>query len=105
MLPFIPWLASERNSCGGIIVDRQGQGFPETTAAFCVVERGYDKLPNTTATNVSLRRAHLLSLLGLRGSRRFLDRRICSLGVFALAVQAQFDETLPKTLAAGLRGL
>ena len=40
--------------------------------------------------------ALLLSLLGLRGSGRFPDRRVCSLTLFALAFQAQFDEVLPK---------
>ena len=45
----------------------------------------------------NLRRALLLSLLSLRGNGRFLlDRRVCSLGLFALAFQAQFDEVLPK---------
>jgi hypothetical protein len=34
--------------------------------------------------------------LGLRGSGWFLERRVCSLGVLALAFQAQFDEGLPK---------
>jgi hypothetical protein len=34
--------------------------------------------------------------LGLRGSGRFFDRRVRSLGLFALALQALFDEVLPK---------
>jgi len=41
-----------------------------------------------------LRGARLLSLLGFRGSRRFLDRRFCSLSLLALAFQAQFGEIL-----------
>jgi hypothetical protein len=44
----------------------------------------------------SLRRAPLLRLLRLRSSGRFLDRRVCSLSLFALTFQAQFDEVLPK---------
>ena len=44
----------------------------------------------------SLCGALLLSLLGLRGSGRFLDRSVCSLGLIALTFQAQFDEVLPK---------
>jgi hypothetical protein len=31
-----------------------------------------------------------------RVNGRFLDRRVCSLGLFALTFQAQFDEVLPK---------
>jgi hypothetical protein len=41
-------------------------------------------------------RALLPCFLGLRSSGSFLDRRVCSLGLFALAFQARFDEVLPK---------